>query len=178
MNSTSFTTPTSKVWHSIPTLMNTCPLSDRPMKRSLSVPFTTSTKWKDRQRVLRSSMDAGGPQKNGCDAVLPGWGFVSEDPFICSVVEENNIVFLGPSSAAMGQLGDKIAAKYLAEKAGVPLAPWAEYQSDWTETELIQTGDAIGYPLMVKASAGGGGRGIRKVKGASRSCFYDRSCAN
>lgn len=106
-------------------------------------------------------------KNNGCDAVWPGWGFVSEDPLFVRLLEENNIVFLGPSSTAMGQLGDKIAAKYLAEKAGVPLAPWAEYQSEWTEKNLLKTGDTIGYPLMVKASAGGGGRGIRKVNDAT-----------
>ena len=99
--------------------------------------------------------------RHDCDAVWPGWGFVSEDPLFVKLLEEHNIVFLGPSSAAMSQLGDKIAAKYLAEQAGVPLAPWAEYQSEWTNVELIQQGNTIGYPLMVKASAGGGGRGIR-----------------
>ena len=75
--------------------------------------------------------------KNDCDAVWPGWGFVSEDPLFVQLLEEHNIVFLGPSSDAMSQLGDKIAAKYLAEKAGVPLAPWAEYQTEWTDAELI-----------------------------------------
>ena len=102
--------------------------------------------------------------KHQCDAVWPGWGFVSEDPIFVQQLEQHNIVFLGPSSDAMSQLGDKIAAKYLAEKAGVPLAPWSEYKAEWTLEELLAEGERIGYPLMVKASAGGGGRGIRKVK--------------
>ncbi len=102
-------------------------------------------------------------REHQCDAVWPGWGFVSEDPIFVELLERNNIIFLGPSSQAMGQLGDKIAAKYLAEQAKVPLAPWAEYRSDWTVEKLLEEGNRIGYPLMVKASAGGGGRGIRKV---------------
>ncbi len=102
-------------------------------------------------------------KEHDCDAVWPGWGFVSEDPLFVEKLESNNIVFLGPSSKAMSQLGDKIAAKYMAEKAEVPLAPWAEFNSEWSEVELIEQGNRIGYPLMVKASAGGGGRGIRKV---------------
>ena len=63
-----------------------------------------------------------------CDAVWPGWGFVSEDPQFVAKLRE--IVFLGPSSEAMFQLGDKIAAKYLAQASGVPLTPWAECGED------------------------------------------------
>ena len=101
--------------------------------------------------------------QNQCDAVWPGWGFVSEDPVFVKLLEENNITFLGPSSTAMSQLGDKIAAKYLAESSNVPLAPWCEYHPNWPVERTIEEGNRIGYPLMVKASAGGGGRGIRKV---------------
>ena len=101
--------------------------------------------------------------QNQCDAVWPGWGFVSEDPIFVKLLEENNITFLGPSSTAMSQLGDKIAAKYLAESSNVPLAPWCEYHPNWPVERTIEEGNRIGYPLMVKASAGGGGRGIRKV---------------
>ena len=93
-----------------------------------------------------------------------GWErFVSEDPQFVAKLEEKGIVFLGPSSEAMFQLGDKIAAKYLAQASGVPLTPWAECGEDLPENEILEHGNHIGYPLMVKASAGGGGRGIVKV---------------
>lgn len=99
-----------------------------------------------------------------CDAVWPGWGFVSEDPVFVARLEEEGIVFLGPSSDAMLQLGDKIASKELAETCGVPLADWSMVLDEQSEAELLEIAEGIGYPLMVKASAGGGGRGIRKVK--------------
>lgn len=98
------------------------------------------------------------------DAVWPGWGFVSEDPLFVRRLEEEGIIFLGPSSDAMRALGDKIESKRLAEKYQVPIAPWCLISEQSTEELLIEA-DRIGYPLMVKASAGGGGRGIRKVRG-------------
>jgi acetyl/propionyl-CoA carboxylase alpha subunit/acetyl-CoA carboxylase carboxyltransferase component len=101
-----------------------------------------------------------------CEAVWPGWGFVSEDPLFVKRLEEEGIHFLGPSSDAMQRLGDKIASKQLAESCDVPLAPWGMIEDKDDETSLLEKGAAIGYPLMVKASAGGGGRGIRKVNSA------------
>lgn len=102
-------------------------------------------------------------QKAQCDAVWPGWGFVSEDPRFVEILEQAQIVFLGPSSDAMYRLGDKIASKQLAEQCGVPLAPWYLIDPADSETKLRKAAKNLGYPLMVKASAGGGGRGIRKV---------------
>jgi biotin carboxylase len=95
-----------------------------------------------------------------CDAVWPGWGFASEDPEFVDRLEAAGVVFIGPSSTAMRLLGDKLASKRLAEATGVPLAPWQQVDGD---EDLPALADRIGYPLMVKASAGGGGRGIRKV---------------
>lgn len=102
-------------------------------------------------------------KKSRCDALWPGWGFVSEDPIFVKALEDAGIVFLGPSSEAMFRLGDKIASKELAEECGVPLAPWHWIKDEDTEEKLYEEAERIGYPLMVKASAGGGGRGIRKV---------------
>lgn len=114
----------------------------------------------------------------GCDAVWPGWGFIAEDAAFVARLEAAGIVFLGPSSTAMERLGDKIAAKALAEECGVPLAPWWELPQDYTDEELTAQAERIGFPLMVKASAGGGGRGIRKVNSfeelsASISAVHD-----
>lgn len=99
----------------------------------------------------------------GCDAVWPGWGFISEDAAFVGRLEEAGIAFIGPSSEAMFLLGDKIAAKRLAEDSGVPLAAWYEIVEGASEADIAEAAEGIGYPLMVKASAGGGGRGIRKV---------------
>ncbi len=96
------------------------------------------------------------------DAVWPGWGFVAEDAGFAERCERLGITFLGPSGAVMRRLGDKIAAKRLAEEAGVPVAPWSDGPVETVE-DALRHGAAIGYPLMVKATAGGGGRGIRHV---------------
>jgi acetyl/propionyl-CoA carboxylase alpha subunit/acetyl-CoA carboxylase carboxyltransferase component len=98
----------------------------------------------------------------GADAVWVGWGFVSEDPEFADRVEKMGLVFIGPSGQVMRRLGDKIGAKHLAEQAGVPVAPW----SGGPVTSLAEAhrhAGLIGYPLMVKAAGGGGGRGIRRV---------------
>ncbi|MCB9521307.1 MAG: ATP-grasp domain-containing protein [Myxococcales bacterium] len=96
-----------------------------------------------------------------CDAVWPGWGFASEDPEFVARMETEGIAFIGPPSIAMRALGDKIASKRLAEASGVPLAPWATLEGD---IDAHVAAASVGYPLMVKASAGGGGRGIRRVE--------------
>ncbi len=98
-----------------------------------------------------------------CDAVWPGWGFVSEDADFVSQLDAAGIVFLGPPASAMLALGDKRAAKELAIQAGVPLARWCNVTAEDDATSLAAKAAIVGFPLMVKASAGGGGRGIRKV---------------
>jgi acetyl/propionyl-CoA carboxylase alpha subunit/acetyl-CoA carboxylase carboxyltransferase component len=105
-------------------------------------------------------------REHSCDAVWPGWGFLSEDPSFVARLEEEGITFIGPSSEAMYRLGDKIASKYMAAACGVPLAPWVELTEMDDAKTLLAHGQQIGYPLMVKASAGGGGRGIIKVTAA------------
>jgi acetyl/propionyl-CoA carboxylase alpha subunit/acetyl-CoA carboxylase carboxyltransferase component len=96
------------------------------------------------------------------EAVWVGWGFVAEDPRFVELCERLGIVFVGPSSEVMRRLGDKIEAKRLAEAAGVPVAPWSGGPVT-TAQDAARHAEAIGYPLMIKAAAGGGGRGIRRV---------------
>ncbi|GAB3991520.1 biotin carboxylase N-terminal domain-containing protein [Nocardioides marmoraquaticus] len=96
------------------------------------------------------------------DAVWPGWGFVAEDPSFVDLCDKHGITFVGPSAEAMRRLGDKIGSKLIAEEVGVPVAPWSRGAVDTLEAALEAAG-SIGYPLMLKASAGGGGRGIRMV---------------
>jgi acetyl/propionyl-CoA carboxylase alpha subunit/acetyl-CoA carboxylase carboxyltransferase component len=97
----------------------------------------------------------------GADAVWPGWGFLSEDADFAAAVEERGLCFIGPPSAAMRRVGDKIAAKRLAESCGVPVAAWSGGAIDAAAAPAAAR--RIGLPLMVKAAAGGGGRGIRAV---------------
>ena len=101
----------------------------------------------------------------GADAVWVGWGFVAEDAAFADLVESLGIRFIGPSGDAMRKLGDKIGSKLIAEEVGVPVAPWSRGGVDTLEDALAQA-ERIGYPLMLKATAGGGGRGIRKVTSA------------
>jgi len=96
------------------------------------------------------------------DAVWPGWGFLAEDPAFAERVERAGIRFLGPPAETMRRLGDKIAAKLLAEAVGVAVAPWSGGAIADCEA-AAEAAERIGYPLMIKASAGGGGRGIRSV---------------
>jgi acetyl/propionyl-CoA carboxylase alpha subunit/acetyl-CoA carboxylase carboxyltransferase component len=96
------------------------------------------------------------------DAAWVGWGFVAEDPAFADLCDRLGVTFIGPTAEAMRSLGDKIGSKLLAEKVGVPVAPWSRGAVDDLESALAQ-GRSLGYPLMLKATAGGGGRGIRVV---------------
>src|SRR5690606_39155117 len=90
------------------------------------------------------------------------WGFVAEDPAFAELCERIGVTFVGPSAEAMRRLGDKIGAKLIAEEVGVPVAPWSRGAVETLDAALAAA-DEIGYPLMLKATAGGGGRGIRVV---------------
>ena len=105
------------------------------------------------ERALRSAR---------VDAAWVGWGFVAERPEFAELCERLDIVFVGPRPDVMRKLGDKIAAKLLAEQAEVPVAAWSGGPVDTVE-DATDHAERIGYPLMVKAAAGGGGRGIRRV---------------
>lgn len=96
------------------------------------------------------------------DAVWPGWGFVAEHPDFADRLAAEGIAFLGPSGATMRRLGDKITSKLLAEEARVPVAPWSG--GPVTRDDVEGWAKKIGFPLVLKATAGGGGRGIRVVR--------------
>ncbi|MBV2364529.1 ATP-binding protein [Streptomonospora nanhaiensis] len=98
------------------------------------------------------------------DAAWVGWGFVAEDPAFAELCERVGVTFVGPSADAMRRLGDKIGAKLLAEEVGVPVAPWSRGAVETLDAALAAATE-IGYPLMLKATAGGGGRGIRVITG-------------
>jgi acetyl-CoA carboxylase biotin carboxylase subunit len=101
--------------------------------------------------------------ETGAQAIHPGYGFVSENADFAKAVEDAGMTFIGPPSSAISSMGSKIQAKTIMEKAGVPVIPG--YHGEEQEVEqLVARAAEVGYPLMVKASAGGGGKGMRIVR--------------
>lgn len=99
----------------------------------------------------------------GADAIHPGYGFLSENANFAAKCAEHGIVFVGPSPEAMAALGDKVTAKEVAQKAGIPLIE-SNVDALVDEVTALKEAQRIGYPLMLKAAAGGGGRGMRVVR--------------
>ncbi len=113
--------------------------------------------------------------ETGADAAWVGWGFVAEDPAFAELCEKVGVTFVGPSAEAMRQLGDKIGAKLIAEEVGVPVAPWSRGAVASLDAAVAAASE-IGYPLMLKATAGGGGRGIRVITSAAELAdAYERT---
>ena len=112
------------------------------------------------QSYLSISANIEGAKSAGAEAIHPGYGFLSENPAFAKACEDNKIIFIGPSSDSISLFGNKIKARETAQKAGVPVLP--AWKGDFSQTaNLIKSAKEIGYPLMIKASCGGGGRGLR-----------------
>lgn len=101
----------------------------------------------------------------GADAIHPGYGFLAENVEFATACETAGLVFIGPGANVIATMGSKITAKKVAVEAGIPVIP-GYYGTDQSDDNLQKSADATGYPLMIKASAGGGGRGIRVVQNA------------
>ena len=99
----------------------------------------------------------------GCDAVHPGWGFLAENPAFVEACADNELVFIGPSAEVMARMGNKVRAKEELRAAGVPLVPGTEGATDLDESR--EAAEEVGYPVLLKATAGGGGKGMRLVQG-------------
>jgi len=99
-----------------------------------------------------------------CDAVHPGWGFLAENAAFALACEDNDLVFIGPHAETIETMGDKIAAKEAMAEAGVPLVPGADGAVDLDQAREVAA--EVGFPVLLKASAGGGGRGMRLVESA------------
>jgi acetyl-CoA carboxylase, biotin carboxylase subunit len=97
----------------------------------------------------------------GCEAVHPGWGFLAENPAFVEACADNDLVFVGPSAEVMARMGDKVEAKAEMRAAGVPVVPGTEGAA--TLEEAQEAAEEVGYPVLLKASAGGGGKGMRLV---------------
>ncbi len=98
---------------------------------------------------------------SGCDALHPGYGFLSENPVLAEVCARRGIKFIGPSPKVITQMGDKIQARQAMIKAGIPVVPGSDHNLENAE-EALKLAKEIGYPVMLKATNGGGGRGIRR----------------
>ena len=105
-------------------------------------------------------------KRKGADAIHPGYGFLSENPEFAKKCELNGITFIGPSAETIDSVGDKIKSKIVAKKAGVPTLSGVD-KAIKSDEEVIEFAENCGYPIMLKASAGGGGRGMRIVKSES-----------
>jgi acetyl-CoA carboxylase biotin carboxylase subunit len=98
----------------------------------------------------------------GCDAVHPGWGFLAENAAFAAACEDNDLVFIGPRPATIETMGDKVAAKAAMAAAGLPLVPGSNGAAGLEDTKRLA--QEVGFPILLKAAAGGGGRGMRIVK--------------
>lgn len=123
--------------------------------------------------------------KTGCDSVHPGFGFLSENPKFARLVKENGMVFIGPEAEVIEKLGNKSAARELMKQYDVPVVPGSDGVVKTSE-EAAEIAEKLGYPVLIKASSGGGGRGMRRAdssedvkeayetaKAEALSCFGD-----
>jgi acetyl-CoA carboxylase biotin carboxylase subunit len=114
------------------------------------------------ESYLRQDLIIESARKSGADAIHPGYGFLSENPFFAHAVEESGLVFVGPSSESIRLLGDKLKARAIAHKFGVPtVSGTAEPVTD--ARKGLNAAREIGFPVLLKAAAGGGGKGMRVV---------------
>jgi acetyl-CoA carboxylase biotin carboxylase subunit len=97
----------------------------------------------------------------GCEAIHPGYGFLAENPAFVAACEDNDLVFIGPGAEVMARMGDKVQAKLEMKSADVPVVPGSEGAVDRAEARSLAA--ELGYPILLKASAGGGGKGMRVV---------------
>ncbi|RII41954.1 ATP-grasp domain-containing protein [Galactobacter valiniphilus] len=121
---------------------------------------TAAESYLDIEKVLAAA------KKSGADAIHPGYGFLSENADFAQAVIDAGLTWIGPSPAAIDQLGDKVKARHLAEKVGAPLVPGTKDPVTSTQ-EVLDFADAHGLPLAIKAAYGGGGRGIKVVRDRS-----------
>ncbi|GLK83870.1 acetyl-CoA carboxylase biotin carboxylase subunit [Ancylobacter defluvii] len=120
-------------------------------------PAHATKSYLNKEAVVRAALES------GCDAVHPGYGFLSENADFAEMVEAAGLVFIGPKPETIRQMGDKARARQQAQAAGVPTVPGTEGVVADLDTARVEAA-RIGYPVMIKAAAGGGGRGIRVAR--------------
>lgn len=123
-------------------------------------PGPASESYLDSERILTAA------QRTGADAVHPGYGFLAENAAFAEQVQASGLTWIGPSPAAIRVMGDKARARRLAAEHGVPIVPGYD-GDDQSDEAFARAAEGVGYPLLVKAAAGGGGRGMRRVEAAA-----------
>ncbi len=105
-------------------------------------------------------------KKSGACAIHPGYGFLAENPFFAKACEETDLIFIGPNSKIISDLGNKVIARQIMADAGIPMVPGSQNLKQGREgiTEALEFAATYGYPIMLKATSGGGGRGIRRIE--------------
>jgi acetyl/propionyl-CoA carboxylase alpha subunit len=119
---------------------------------------TSAESYLDAAKILDAA------RRTGADAIHPGYGFLSENAEFAHAVGDAGLVWVGPTPDSMRAMALKVEAKRIAAAAGVPLVPGAELGADVTDAHLLSIAADVGYPVLVKASAGGGGKGMRVVR--------------
>jgi acetyl-CoA carboxylase biotin carboxylase subunit len=117
-----------------------------------------------RDSYLHSGHILDAARKSGAEAIHPGYGFLSENAEFAAACQAAGITFIGPGASAIAAMGDKVAARRLMHQAGVPVVPGTAH--DLRDEEISSEASRIGFPLFIKAAAGGGGKGMRLVQGA------------
>ena len=121
-------------------------------------------------------------KKSKAEAIHPGYGFLAENPKFAELVKSEGLVFIGPPASAIRLLGDKMEARKTMANSGIPIVPGTE-KPIINEEEAIKTAEAIGYPVLIKAAAGGGGKGMRivhnskDIKQSIRTCSFEAKSA-
>lgn len=117
-----------------------------------------------RESYLRMDKILEFARKSGADAIHPGYGFLAEREEFAAACAENGITFIGPKPSSIAAMGDKMTARETVRKASVPVVPGTEDVGNLSDDELLTIAPKIGFPLLVKATAGGGGKGMREVR--------------
>ncbi|MER3459362.1 MAG: pyruvate carboxylase subunit A, partial [Chloroflexota bacterium] len=114
-----------------------------------------------RESYLRIDKILDVARRSGADAIHPGYGFLAERPDFAEACAKAGLVFIGPPASAIGLMGDKVVARKTVQAAGVPIVPGTE--EDLRDDEVEHGAAFVGFPLLIKAAAGGGGKGMRAV---------------
>jgi acetyl/propionyl-CoA carboxylase alpha subunit len=118
-----------------------------------------------RESYLRPDRILDAARKSGAEAIHPGYGFLAENPEFAAMCQAAGVTFIGPPAGAIAAMGDKVEARKVMHRAGVPIIPGTE--TELRDDEILGRAEGIGFPLFIKAAAGGGGKGMRLVESAA-----------